>query len=244
MKTILVDDLPVGGILTAIGCDPRGVPRAQRPNVSAVRAEIVERGRHDAYEALRWTDRLLRGNPPPVLRTRLQVERNRVRNMIAKWNPTLIDYHLDRALSAVPGGLDVVFACRVGPNLVVTTGLGYIVDAWQGTVELEAMRYHGCGTGSTAPAAGNTALEAESTTIINPNNTRATGSLIEGASASIFRTEGSMLFDGSGTITEWGLFNQAATGGGVMMARRTFTGISISAGLSIFFAWEAQFSAS
>jgi len=122
--------------------------------------------------------------------------------------------------------------------VVTTVGKGFLVDAWQNIVEMEIMKYHGVGTGTNAAAAGDTALQTEITTQINPDSTRATGSLTEGASGNIFRTVGTVSFDGSAAVTEWGLFSQAATGGGTMFSRIVFSAINVSNGDSIQFTYD------
>ena len=53
-------------------------------------------------------------------------------------------------------------------ELVTTAGANFIVDAWQNIVELETAKYHGIGTGSTTPVIGNTTMNSESTTALNP----------------------------------------------------------------------------
>jgi hypothetical protein len=128
-------------------------------------------------------------------------------------------------------------------NRVVTSvGVGYIVDAWQNIVELENMKYHGVGTGGTAEASGDTALVTESTTALNPDSTRATGSLTESA-ANAFQTVGTVTFDGSAAITEHGIFSQAATGGGVLFDRSLFSAINVVSGDSIQFTYTVTFTA-
>lgn len=123
----------------------------------------------------------------------------------------------------------------VSRHVITDTGVAFLVDAWQGILEPEIMKYHGLGTGTGAEAAGNTALGTESTTALNPDSTRATGSLTEGASANIFRTVGTLTFDATAAITEHGLFSQAATGGGTMWDRSMFSGstINVASGDSI-----------
>ncbi|MGE4163848.1 MAG: hypothetical protein AB7G23_19140 [Vicinamibacterales bacterium] len=128
-------------------------------------------------------------------------------------------------------------------RVITTAGVGFLVDAWQNLVEPEIMKYHGCGTGTTAEAVGDTALVTESTTILNPDSTRATGTLAEGASANIFRSVGTVTFDGSGAITEHGLFSQAATGGGVLFDRSVFAAINVASGDSIQFTYDATLTA-
>lgn len=128
-------------------------------------------------------------------------------------------------------------------RVVTTAGVNFLVDALQGTVEPEILRYHGVGTGTNAEASGDTALQTESTTIINPDSTRATGSLTEGASANIFRTVGTVTFDGSGAITEHGIFSQAATGGGTLLDRSVFSAINVANLDSIQFTYDLTLSA-
>jgi hypothetical protein len=116
--------------------------------------------------------------------------------------------------------------------------VGFLVDAWENLVEMEIMKFHGVGTGTTAEAAGNTALVTESTTALNPDSTRATGSLTEGA-ANVFITVGTLTFDASAATTEHGLFSQAATGGGVMWDRTMYSAstINVASGDSIQFTY-------
>lgn len=123
-------------------------------------------------------------------------------------------------------------------RVVTTAGVGYIVDAFQNTTEVENLKYHGVGTGTTAEASGDTALVTESTTVLNPDSTRATGSTTEGASANIYRTVGTVTFDGSAAITEHGIFSQAATGGGTLLDRSVFSAINVASGDSIQFTYD------
>jgi hypothetical protein len=124
---------------------------------------------------------------------------------------------------------DVLDFGLVSTRVVTTAGAAYLIDALQGTVEPELLRYHGIGTTNTAEAVGQTALAAELTTQYNPDNTRATGTLTEGASSNIFRSVGLNAVDATVTIVEHGLFNQAATGGGTMFDRSIFAGIGMIA---------------
>jgi hypothetical protein len=126
-------------------------------------------------------------------------------------------------------------------RVITDTGVGFLVDAWQGAVEPEIMRYHGCGTGTGDEGAGETALGAECTTVLNPDNTRATGTLAEGASANIFSTVATVAFDDTAAVTEHGLFSQAATGGGVLFDRSKFSAINVVSGDSIQFTYQCTF---
>lgn len=122
-------------------------------------------------------------------------------------------------------------------KVITDTGVAFIVDAWQNTKELENMKYHGVGTGGTAEGASQTALVTETTTQINPDSTRATGTQGE-SSAPVATSVGTVAFDGSAAITEHGLFDQAATGGGVMFDRSLFSAINVISGDSIQFTYS------
>jgi hypothetical protein len=116
-------------------------------------------------------------------------------------------------------------------RVVTDTGVGYIVDAFQNLVEPENMKFHGFGTGGTAEAASQTALVTEETTQYATDNTRPTGTTVEGASANIYRTVATYSPDSGATraITEHGIFSQAATGGGVMLDRTLFSVVNLVA---------------
>ena len=118
-------------------------------------------------------------------------------------------------------------------RVVTTAGVNFLVDALQGIVEPEILKYHALGTGAAAEAAGDTALGTELSTAYNPNDTRATGSLTEGASANIFRTVGTNTVDGSAAVTEHGILSQAATGGGTLLDRSVFSVINLANGDSL-----------
>ncbi len=119
-------------------------------------------------------------------------------------------------------------------RVVTTAGVNFIVDAFQNTVELEDLKYHGIGTGSTAEAAGDTALVTELTTEYT-GNVRATGTTTEGASANIYRTVGTNTLDGTpgAALREHGIFSQAATGGGTLLDRTVYAAITLSSGDSL-----------
>jgi len=115
-------------------------------------------------------------------------------------------------------------------KVVTTAGVGFWVDAWQNSVEMENMRYHAFGSDNTAEASGNTALVTEYTTQY-VDNERPQGSLTEGASANIFRTVGTFAPDSGGTLSveEHGILSQQATGGGVLWDRSLTGTVSLVA---------------
>ncbi len=141
------------------------------------------------------------------------------------------------------GSGEVVHLGVVSLRVVTTAGVNFIVDAFQNTTEVENLKYHGVGTGTTAEAVGDTALVTESTTVLNPDSTRATGTTTEGASANIYRTVGTVSFDGSAAITEHGIFSQAATGGGTLLDRSVFSAINVANGDSIQFTYDLTLTA-
>jgi len=118
-------------------------------------------------------------------------------------------------------------------NLIVNAGENFLVDAWQNSVELEIMKYHGIGTSAVSATETDTGCTTELTTQYNPDSTRATGSLTEGTATNIFRTVGTNTVDASVAITEWCLLSQAATGGGTMWSRVVFSAVNLSSGDSL-----------
>lgn len=110
-------------------------------------------------------------------------------------------------------------------RLVTDVGVGYIVDAFQNTVEVENMKFHGFGTGTTAEAANQTALVTELTTEYVSDNTRPTGTTTEGASANIYRTVATLDPDADVAITEHGVFS--ASSAGVLLDRSKFSAVNL-----------------
>lgn len=123
-------------------------------------------------------------------------------------------------------------------NLIVNTGENYLVDAFQNTTEPENLKFHGIGTGAVAAAETDTGCGTELTTQYNPDNTRATGSLEEGASTNIFKTVGTNTVDAAVAITEFCLMSQAATGGGTMWTRIVFAQVNLGSGDSLQTTYE------
>lgn len=128
-------------------------------------------------------------------------------------------------------------------RVVTTAGVGFIVDAFQNTVELENMKYHALGTNSTAENASDTAMGAEITSSHYSGGVRPTGTTTEGGSANIYRTVGTHTQTTAGdTITEHGPMSQAATGGGVLLDRSVFTGVALAVGDSFQTTYELTLS--
>ena len=126
----------------------------------------------------------------------------------------------------------------VGVNLVTDAGVNFIVDAFQNITEIELLKFHGIGTGSTAEAVGDTALVTELTTQYTTDNTRATGTTVEGASPNIYRTVGTNPVDATVALREHGILDQAATGGGTLLDRTVFALINLDSGDSLESTYE------
>ena len=124
----------------------------------------------------------------------------------------------------------------LGSTKVVTTaGVTYIVDAFQNSVEVENLKFHASGTGTTAEASGDTALVTE------VEAARTSGTTTEGASANIYRTVGTIAYTATRAITEHGVFSASTTG--TLLDRSVFSAINVISGDSIQFTYELTFPA-
>lgn len=116
----------------------------------------------------------------------------------------------------------------VSRRVVTTAGVGFITDAFQNLVELEAMNNHASGTGTTAEAVGDTALVTEVAT-------RVVGTQSE-PSANVYRTVATIPYLATLAITEHGVFSAAAAG--VLLDRSVFSAINVVNGDSIQFTYS------
>lgn len=127
---------------------------------------------------------------------------------------------------------DLGIVCR---KVVTTAGVNYLASEFAavGSNDVSEFNYHGIGTDDTpAPAVGDTALLLESTTALNPDSTRATGTQ-SNPSGNVYRTVGTLTADASIAAVEHGLFDQAATGGGTLWDRSTYTVVNLGSGDSL-----------
>jgi len=130
----------------------------------------------------------------------------------------------------------------VGYRVITTAGVTFLRDDWNANAQdFTTFNFHGCGTGNTAEAVGDTALVTESTTALNPDSTRATGTRSVPSSTS-FASVGTATFDATAAITEHGLLSQAATGGGTLWDRTVFAAINVASGDSIQFTYTGTLS--
>lgn len=121
----------------------------------------------------------------------------------------------------------------VGYRVITDAGVAFLVDDWDNSgTDFSTLNYHGIGTGNTAEAVGDTALVTESTTALNPDSTRATGTRSQPA-ANQYRTVGTLTADATIAAVEHGIFSQAATGGGTLWDRTVFSTITLASGDSL-----------
>lgn len=120
----------------------------------------------------------------------------------------------------------------ISVGVVTTAGVNFLVDAFQNSVEIELMRFHGSGTGTTAEAVGDTALVTEV-------DSRVSGNQAEGASANIYHTEAELTYTANRAITEHGLFS--ASSAGTLWDRGVFSVINASTTVNILFKYEVTF---
>lgn len=230
------DGLFASGALAALAFHPEGMVRRKRASVST----LAEKSAH-SIAAQMWRQHEALKRRASRARSRAEelacsIRALRVEQLALRYRPGRIKDHLRSLLRENPFQ-DHVFDGCFAPNLITNSGEAFLVDAWQNTVELEIMKYHGLGTGNTAAAEGDTALQTELTTQYNPDSTRATGSLTE-ASASVFRTVGTNTVDASAAVVEWALLSQAATGGGTLFSRVVFSTINLASSDSLQTTWD------
>jgi hypothetical protein len=129
-------------------------------------------------------------------------------------------------------------SCRV----VTDTGVAFIVDAFQNLTELENMKFHALGTGTTAEAASQTALVTELTTQYAVSSTRPTGTLGEkSGDAKTYETAATITTSATVAATEHAIMSQAATGGGVMLDRSVFSVVNLASGESLQATYDLTF---
>lgn len=123
-------------------------------------------------------------------------------------------------------------------KVVTTAFVNDLVDVLQGIAgplgTINAYKYHASGTGIVAEAVSDVALGTEV-------GTRVAGTQIEGATANIYKSVGTITYAGAFAITEHGLFNAAAAG--TLMDRTKFAAVNVISGDSIMFTFTIQFNA-
>lgn len=115
--------------------------------------------------------------------------------------------------------------------LVTDAFVEFMVDELQAeTSEWGDFKFHDSGVGVTGAAVGDTDIET------TDNESRATGTQIEGATAEIYKSVGTITYSGTLAITEHGLFSQSS--GTTLMDRHVFAAINVVNTDSIQFSFE------
>lgn len=116
----------------------------------------------------------------------------------------------------------------VSQRVVTTTGVNWLVDAFQNIVEAETLNFHQSGTGTNAEGVGNTDLQTS------------TGSRVAGTqseqSANVYRSQATLNYTSTLAITEHGIFT--ASTGGVLFDRSVFTAVNVANGDAIQFTYD------
>ena len=116
-------------------------------------------------------------------------------------------------------------------RLVTTAFVNYMVDELQAeTTAWGDFKFHDSGVGVTAENITDTDIET------TDGESRVTGTQVEGASANIYRSVGTIAYTTTKAITEHGLFSIVT--GGVLMDRSVFAAINVANGDSIQFTYE------
>jgi len=118
------------------------------------------------------------------------------------------------------------------PNLVVDTGLAYIASRMKDTTAT-AMTHMAVGTGSTATAAGNTALGTQLGSRVSLTSTTVTSN-----STAYVATFGAGV--ATGALTEAGIFNASTSG--TMLCRTVFAVINKGAADTMTITWTITIS--
>lgn len=143
------------------------------------------------------------------------------------------------------GQLDIVLFDKNGvvketqtvENLVVNAGLAFIISRMVGTSK-SVMGFMAVGSGSTAPAAGDTALGSQLGSRKALDSTTITGSNNEKVQYICTFAAG----EGTGAITEAGIFNASSSGD--MLCRTVFAVVNKAADDTMVITWTVTLSAS
>jgi len=141
----------------------------------------------------------------------------------------------------VKGTLEIVLRDKDGKvkdqrklkNLIVTTGVNYIADRMADAAE-GAMSHMAVGTGSTAAAAGDTALGTEAARVALTSTTQTNANVVYVASFAA----GS----GTGALTEAGILN--ASSSGTLLCRTVFSAVNKGSSDTLQITWTVTVAAS
>jgi hypothetical protein len=125
----------------------------------------------------------------------------------------------------------------LGSGLVTTAGVDYLADDMAGAIgaaDATNFNYHASGTGTTAAAIGDTAMQTDS------GVARVAGTQTNPVH-NVYRTVATMSYVSSLAITEWGLFSASTVG--TLWDRKVFTAINVVSGDSIQFTYDLTINA-
>ena len=128
----------------------------------------------------------------------------------------------------------------LGSGLVTHAGVRLLTQDTAisaGSATLNAMKYHGSGTGTTAAAALDTALQ----TAIGTTATLGANSNADASPNATFSAVGTIAYTGSYAVTEWGLFNSGTLAGATMWDHKVFAAINVISGDSIQITYTCTF---
>ena len=142
---------------------------------------------------------------------------------------------------SVKGRLSVVLLDAQGnvkqsqdiPNLVVSSGLAFIASRMKDTTDA-AMSHMGVGSGTTAAAAGDTALETQIGSRVSLTSTTVTSNAVAYVATFAAGT-------GTGAVTEAGIFN--ASTAGTMLCRTVFSVVNKGSDDTLQITWTIQLNA-
>jgi hypothetical protein len=118
-------------------------------------------------------------------------------------------------------------------RVVTTAGVQFLKNCFLNTEEAENMNWHAMGTGSTAEAVGDTALQTEV-------ESRVSGTQSSGGTG-IYRTVATITATAPRDVREHGLFD--ASSGGDLMDRSVFASVNLGTNDSIQFTYDLTFTA-
>jgi len=122
-------------------------------------------------------------------------------------------------------------------GLVTTAGVNYMASDFASggaSPTISGFKYHDSGTGTTAAATGDTALQTAT------GNARVSGTA-SNPSSNIYQSVATLPYTGTAAITEWGLFSASTSG--TLWDHRVFSAINVANGDSIQFTYKLTISA-
>jgi hypothetical protein len=135
-----------------------------------------------------------------------------------------------------PDGLPLEPERDLGSGVVTTAGVVYMAaDMAGGASDINAFNWHGTGTGATAAAIGDTALQTPA------GPARQSGTQTTPGSTNVYRSVATLAYTSTLAITEWGLFSAVTTG--TLWDRKVFTAINVVNGDSIQFTYDLTITA-